>query len=430
MSFIFISYSRQDQAYVDLLVQALESHRLPVWMDQRIDYGTTWPYEIEKHLEQCQVFLLVMSPRSKASHWVQCELSLAIERKKPIFPLRLEGGLWLPVRAFQAVDVTGGKLPLARFFESVRAYFPTGIETAESLSVQAVAAEKISAVPASVPAVQPSSLWRAYPFETVRVNGRGEIIERSAGEAQYFAEDLGDGVSLEMVRIPGGEFLMGAADGEQDADDDESPQHWVTVPECCMGKFPITQAQYRAVMGHNPSEFKGAQRPVENVSWQDAVAFCEALSELTGRPYCLPSEAEWEYACRAGTTTPFYVGPTLTTDLANHNGNHIYGQGPNGEYRQETTDVREFPPNSFGLYDLHGNVWEWCQDNWHGSYKGAPVNGVAWTDEGNAELRVCRGGSWYDDPDLCRSAFRGSNVPGYRDSDLGFRVVCGSPWTS
>jgi hypothetical protein len=207
MSFIFISYSRQDQTYVDLLVQALESHRLPVWMDQRIDYGTTWPYEIEKHLEQCQVFLLVMSPRSKASHWVQCELSLAIERKKPIFPLRLEGGLWLPVRAFQAVDVTGGKLPPARFFESVRAYFPTGMETAESLSVQAVAAEEIPAAPASVSAApkMPAAaapLWRTYPFETVRVNERGDIIERSAGEAQYFAEDLGNGVSLEMVRIP------------------------------------------------------------------------------------------------------------------------------------------------------------------------------------------------------------------------------------
>jgi formylglycine-generating enzyme required for sulfatase activity len=353
MSFIFISYSRQDQAYVDLLVQALESHRLPVWMDQRIDYGTTWPYEIEKHLEQCLVFLLVMSPRSKASHWVQCELSLAIERKKPIFPLRLEGGLWLPVRAFQAVDVTGGKLPPARFFESVRAYFPTGLETAESLSVQAVVAEEIPAVPASVPAVQPSSLWRAYPFETVRVNGRGEIIERSAGEAQYFAEDLGNGVSLDMVRISGGEFLLGAPEEDKGAYYDEKPQHRVTVPEFYMGRFPITQAQYEAVVGQNPSQFKGAHRPVETVSWQDAVAFCEALSERTGRTYRLASEAEWEYACRAGTAGPFHFGETITPDLANYDGNYTCGQGPKGIYREQTTDVGQFPPNRFGLYDMH-----------------------------------------------------------------------------
>jgi hypothetical protein len=144
MSFIFISYSRQDQTYVDLLVQALESHRLPVWIDQRINYGSRWPQEIEDHLERCQVFLLVMSPRSKESHWVQCELDRALKRNKPIFPLLLEGDHWLQVGIIQATNVVGNKLPPAGFFEAVRDCFTTGVDTAESLSVQAVAAEQIS----------------------------------------------------------------------------------------------------------------------------------------------------------------------------------------------------------------------------------------------------------------------------------------------
>lgn len=148
MSFIFISYSRQDQTYVDLLVQALESHRLPVWMDQRINYGSRWTQEIEDHLERCQVFLLVMSPRSKESHWVDCELTRALLRKKPIFPLLLEGEHWFRVGNIQATNVVGNKLPPAGFFEAVRDCFPKGVDTAESLSVEAVATEQIPTSPA------------------------------------------------------------------------------------------------------------------------------------------------------------------------------------------------------------------------------------------------------------------------------------------
>jgi formylglycine-generating enzyme required for sulfatase activity len=132
-----------------------------------------------------------------------------------------------------------------------------------------------------------------------------------------------------------------------------------------MGKYEVTQAQYQAIMGNNPSNFKGEKRPVEQVSWNDAVKFCEELSKKTGRAYRLPSEAEWEYAARAGTDTPFHFGETITTDLANYNGNFTYASAPKGEYRKETTDVGIFPPNSFGLYDMCGNVWEWCLDKYH-----------------------------------------------------------------
>jgi formylglycine-generating enzyme required for sulfatase activity len=178
-------------------------------------------------------------------------------------------------------------------------------------------------------------------------------------------------------------------------------------------------------MGENPSMFGRANRPVETVSWNDAVAFCEKLSEMTGRTYRLPSEAEWEYACRAETTTPFHFGPTITTDLANYDGNFTYGAGPQGVDREEPTEVGSFPANAFGLHDMHGNVWEWCQDIWHDNYEGAPTDGSAWLERGDQERRVLRGGSWYYFPVYCRSANRGWLAPVVTVVDVGFRVVCG-----
>jgi formylglycine-generating enzyme required for sulfatase activity len=178
-------------------------------------------------------------------------------------------------------------------------------------------------------------------------------------------------------------------------------------------------------MGNNPANFKGETRPVEQVSWNDAVEFCQKLSQMTGRNYRLPSEAEWEYACRAGTTTPFYFGETITADLVNYNGTSTYASEPKSQYRQQTTPVGSFPPNAFGLYDMHGNVLEWCQDPWHDSYQGAPHNGSVWVDNGNDnQLRLLRGGSWVDVPDYCRSAYRVSDIRDYRSYAVGFRVVC------
>ena len=231
---------------------------------------------------------------------------------------------------------------------------------------------------------------------------------------------------LDMVYIPGGTFLMGSPDGQS-----------VTIQPFFMAKTLITQAQWRAVavlpkverdLEPDPSNFKGAKRPVESVSWHDCQEF---VQRLNGSPalrggnvtFRLPSEAEWEYACRAGTTTPFYFGETITTDLANYEGNSTYGDGPKGEYRKQTTDVGSFPPNAFGLYDLHGNVWEWCQDVWHNSYNGAPTDGSAWEQGDDASRRLLRGGSWNFDPHYCRSAYRGSNNPDDRDHYIGVRVL-------
>ena len=264
-------------------------------------------------------------------------------------------------------------------------------------------------------------------------------INRSRKRAEFFAEDLGNGITLEMVTIPGGTFQMGSPESELKRIDSESPQHIVNIQPFFMGKFPVTQVQWQAVaslpkvnidLKPDPSNFKGANRPVEQVSWNDAVEFCARLSKATGREYRLPSEAEWEYACRAGTTTPFHFGETITTDLANYNGNYTYSPASKGQYRQQTTDVGRFPANAFGLHDMHGNVLDWCQDTWHESYNGAPTDGSAWVDENaNQKRMILRGGSWDINPRRCRSASRNYINPGNVIGNIGFRVVCEFPRT-
>jgi formylglycine-generating enzyme required for sulfatase activity len=272
---------------------------------------------------------------------------------------------------------------------------------------------------------------------------------------QSFTEDLGNGVTVEMIAIPGGVFTMGAPTTEAESYDNERPQHRVTIQPFFMGKYAATQAQWKAVaklpkikydLNPDPSYFKGNNRPVEKVSWREAVEFCARLSKKTGRNYCLPSEAEWEYACRAGTTTPFHFGQTITTDQVNYNGNYTYGNSRKGKYRQETTDVGSFPPNAFGLYEMHGNVWEWCADPWHDSYKGAPNDGRVWDEKDNDNRyqnsmdlleksgnddrsRLLRGGSWSGLPRYSRSAFRSYFAPVIRDLNYGFRFVCVAAWT-
>jgi formylglycine-generating enzyme required for sulfatase activity len=160
-------------------------------------------------------------------------------------------------------------------------------------------------------------------------------------------------------------------------------------------------------MGNNPAYFNGNNRPVECVSWNNAVNFCQKLSQKTGKNYKLPSEAQWEYACRAGTTTPFYFGESITSDLVNY-GDYAYAAAPKGKYREQTTDVGTFPPNAFGLYDMHGNVMEWCEDDWQKNYINAPINGSALISRSN--IKMLRGGSWYYNPDDCRSAYRYDNI--------------------
>ena len=262
-------------------------------------------------------------------------------------------------------------------------------------------------------------------------------------EAQYYSENLGEDINLDMMLIPSGSFQMGTPDQEierlcKEYDRDyfqrESPQHTVNISAFFMGRYPITQAQWRAIaatakididLETNPSRFKGDELPVESVKWYKATEFCKRLSRETKREYRLPSEAEWEYACRAGTTTPFYFGETITGELANYDAGYTYADEPKGEYREETTPVGQFPPNAFGLYDMHGNVWEWCADTWHDNYDRAPRDGSVWIKNGDDNCSPLRGGSWYFNPNYCRSAFRLLNDRPYSYNN-GFRVVCGA----
>ena len=285
----------------------------------------------------------------------------------------------------------------------------------------------------------PSSSKLTFSFEVVTVNSTGKKTNRERRQAEYFREDLGNGVFLDMVSIPGGSFIMGSPASEEEHLNNEGPQHRPTIAEFSMGKYPITQVQWKAVaalpqiehsLESDPSYFQGDNLPVEQVSWHEAVELCKRLSRKTGRNYRLPSEAQWEYACRAGTRTPFHFSETITTKLANYDGNYPYANAPKGEDREKTTEVGSFPANAFGLYDLHGNVWEWCADSWHENYRGVPSDGRVWESSGDNSYRLVRGGSWFNYARYCRSAYRGRRDPGFRNWDVGVRVVAISlVWT-
>jgi formylglycine-generating enzyme required for sulfatase activity len=283
----------------------------------------------------------------------------------------------------------------------------------------------------------------SFEFKTITVDLQGNVMNQAFHTARYFAEALSEQISLEMIAIPGGEFRMGALEPEGYVR--EQPQRQVILSSFFLGKYPVTQAQWQIVanlpklnrdLRLYPAHFRGENRPVESISWYDAVEFCDRLSRATQRRYRLPTEAEWEYACRAGTTTPFHFGATITTDLANYCGIYdtsrewsgSYGRGPKGEYRQETTPVDHFGiANAFGLCDMHGNVWEWCLDHWHHNYQGAPIDGSAWLSDDEDAARVIRGGSWDYFPRYCRSAYRFNNHPVNDSDSFGFRLVCVVP---
>ncbi|TRU67622.1 MAG: hypothetical protein EWV55_09310, partial [Microcystis viridis Mv_BB_P_19951000_S69] len=259
--------------------------------------------------------------------------------------------------------------------------------------------------------------------------------------AAPFTEKLPNRVTLEMVSLPAGKFLMGSSNSDY-----EKPPHQVKVNSFAIGKYPVTQAQYQAVMGTNPSLFtNNPQNPVERVSWNDAQAFCEKLSQITGKTYRLPTEAEWEYACRAGTTTRYYFGDDASELgdygwYVNNSGKQVIDtdsilQEVGGDLHKylepliansnQTHPVGQKKPNAWGIYDMSGNVFEWCEDNWHDSYENAPRDGSAWLTN-NHDYHIVRGGSWIASPGYCRSAYRSSYLVGILGT-RGFRVVCVSP---
>lgn len=286
---------------------------------------------------------------------------------------------------------------------------------------------------------------KVFRFNTVMLDASGNVKDRHKGEAHYFVERLGNRATLEMVEIPSGTFQMGdPGSDEKNAMLAMSSEMvdwlWGPVREVnigysfYLGKYPVTNAQWRAVarlpkinleLEPDNSKFKGANMPVTWVRWIDALEFCARLTKKTGRRYRLPSEAEWEYACRAGTITPFAFGETITSDIVNFDGKHQCELSLKGLTYGCATPVGSLGvANAFGLYDMHGNVWEWCQDSFQGNYVGAPSDGRAWeVEEGS---RVCRGGCWSSELMECRSTSR-IFASEYEGNRMGFRIVTVTP---
>lgn len=281
----------------------------------------------------------------------------------------------------------------------------------------------------------------SFEFETVTIKEKKKLFNFVGGvekqvvtkQNKFFVEYLGEGVNLEMVFIPSGSFLMGSASTDTHKEKDETPPYRINVFSYYLSKYPITQLQWRIVSSFpkvnrllktNPSSFKGDNLPVEKISWYDAQEFCLRLSAYTKRKYHLPSEAQWEYACRGGTTTTYSFGDIITPEFANYNPQKNPQDKKEVKYDRKTTPVDTFSPNPYGLYDFHGNVWEWCEDHYSSNYAHKPKDASALTMKMGNPPRVVRGGSWSLNADYCRSAKRSSYSPDSSYNFVGFRVVC------
>jgi formylglycine-generating enzyme required for sulfatase activity len=472
---IFLAHASEDKPAVLALYNRLKQVGYKPWLDKKdLIAGQIWRDEIPKAIKASQIFLACLSAKSANKQgYIQRELRIALDILGEMLPGTI---FFIPMRLEECEipDLRLAQVGLnLRDIHRLDYWEEDGFEQLERAityqfklepeePIQPVIVPEEPKQPVIVPEEpkQPVIVTQPLSVEIVEVNAKGEQIKKESKQSQYFSQDLGNDITLEMVAILGGTFTMGSPAGE--GYDYGEPQHQVTVPPFFMGKYPITQAQWQAIASRtdlkvkqdlepNPAYFKDRpdsdRRPVEQVSWYDAIEFCARLSKLTVREYRLPSEAEWEYACRAGTTTPFYFGETITGELANYNASNTYADEPEGEYRGQTTPVGQFPPNAFGLYDMHGNVWEWCLDPWHDSYQGKTrTDSEVWDKEQSAEqylldknnviqllsdkrMRVLRGGSWFLNPWLCRSANRFRNFPAKRLVNYGFRVVCRFPRT-
>ncbi|REJ48828.1 MAG: TIR domain-containing protein [Microcystis flos-aquae DF17] len=462
---IFLAHASEDKPAVLALHERLKQAGYKPWLDKKdLIPGQNWRSVIPKAIADSQLFIACLSQRSIAKQgFVQREFKMALNQyadRPPnsiyLIPLRLDEcdipdlrqeEYGLNLRDLHWLDYweEDGFEQLERAI--THQFNPEPEEPKKPVIVPEEPKQPVIVPEEPKKTVIVTPPLSVFNFEIVRANAKGELIKKESKQSQYFSEDLGYGITtLEMVAIPGGTFLMGT-EGEEierlvnkfnwEGYRRERPQHEVTIKPFFMGKYPITQALWEEIASRTDLEvdlyldpfkarFDSDRRPVGKVDWYDAIEFCARLSKLTGREYRLPSEAEWEYACRAGTTTPFYFGETITGELANYRASETYAEEVKGEYRKETTAVGQFPPNAFGLYDMHGNVWEWCADTWHDNYDGAPTDGSAWIEKGNDNRSPMRGGSRCNNPDSCRSAYRRSLNRLDDDSGSGFRVVCGA----
>jgi formylglycine-generating enzyme required for sulfatase activity len=375
MSDIFISYSSKDRGKAKDIADALKQQGYSVWWDRSILPGESFDTVIEDALDAAKCVIVLWSRTSVSSKWVKTEASEG-DRRGILIPVLIDDvKIPLAFRRIQAADLRDweGKLPHPGFDNLLKA---------------------VAGILGRPLAVQPSQKTKEV---------RDVEPEKLAKPA--------NSIGMEFTLIPAGEFNMGSEES-----DDEKPVHKVKIKNpFYLGSYPVTQREWKAVVADNPSYFKGDDLPVEHVSWDDVQEFIKNLNEKEGTEnYRLPSEAEWEYAARAGTTTRYSF-----SDSESKLGDYAWYDDNSGD---KTHPVGQKKPNSWGLYDVHGNVWEWVQDLWHDSYDGAPTDGSAW-ESGDGADRVVRGGSWFDYAGRCRSASRDPRVPGFRYYGLGFRIL-------
>ena len=439
MSQVFISYDEGDGGLAAKVAAAIEKAGYSAWYYGRDSVpGPAYLIQVRREIEKSRVFVLIISRPSLRSHQVTNEVVAAYEKKKFFLPL-LSG---LTHTEFQALPDENAQLVRQCLGAATSLRLPAHegefLRVAErivaglrSLGLEPHRRREESQVPLGGGETAERAVLRETIMARERIRETGALlaleglIDLGRGycvfKGRHYPREVKlDKAGLEMLLVEPGEFHMGSPESEEGRSQHEGPRHHVRISRpFYLGKHEVTQRHYESVMGANPGYFKGNDNPIEQVSWNDAKEFCRRL----GPGFRLPTEAEWEYACRAGTTTPFCFGDSISTDQANYNGHYAYGKKGKGVYRAMTMPVGSFQPNAGGLHDMHGNVWEWCEDVWHDTYAGAPDDGSVWGEGGSQGLRVCRGGAWNCPPRRLRSADRCWCASSYTDYFFGFRVA-------
>ena len=461
---VFLSYSSKDKAAADAVCNVLECNRIRVWMAPRdILPGVGWAASIIGAISGARVMVLVFSRHANRSPQIEREVERAINKAIPIIPFRVENvepsdALEYFISSPHWLDAFAPPFEqhLERLAEAVRQLLDSefaikGLARRNGLDVHHASfhndMDKLVRALRGTSAPPPKPISRE---DQLRAEGRIKVdaiisdgapdgwFKPGAGKVEWFKDHE---CGPEMVVVPAGEFAMGSSPPEivalkkeysSDWFDYEGPQRTVKIKTpFAVGRFAVTFDEWDACVadggcnGYRPSDrgWGRGKRPVINVSWEDATAYAAWLSRKTGKTYRLLSEAEREYVARAGTTMAFWWGDTISTSQANYNGNYTFRGGAKGKYREKTVPVDSYEPNPWGLYNVHGNVWEWVEDVWHDNYKGAPTDGSAWLRGGDARRRVIRGGSWYNYPLDLRSASRDRNPSVDQNDVLGFRLA-------